>query len=121
MKNLIKNLQATNRDLKALSKKVDKIIVQVDKLEKPKSAKKPKTKAKPAKKVVAKKTAKMPRIIFRFRVDKSACPKRITPPMIITPLIALAPDISGVCNTEGTFDITSMPKKIDNTIMNIED
>ena len=59
MKNLIKNLQAANRDLKALSKKVDNIIVQVDKLEKPKSTKKPTAKAKLVKKVVAKKTAKL--------------------------------------------------------------
>jgi len=63
MKNLIKNLQAASKDLKALSKKVDKIIVEVGKLEKPKakavkakSAKKTAAKAKPVKKVVAKKT-----------------------------------------------------------------
>jgi len=59
MRNLIKSLQAANRDLKALSKKVDKIIVEVEKLEKPKSAKKTIAKAKPVKKVVAKKTAKL--------------------------------------------------------------
>ena len=59
MKNLIKNLQAANRDLKALSKKVDNIIGQMGKLEKPKSAKKPTAKAMPVKKVAAKKTAKL--------------------------------------------------------------
>ena len=59
MKNLIKNLQAANKDLKALSKKVDKLIVEVGKLEKPKSVKKTVAKAKPVKKVVAKKTAKL--------------------------------------------------------------
>ena len=59
MKTLIRNLQATNRDLKALSKKVDKIIDQVGKFEKPASAKKTAVKAKPAKKVVAKKSAKL--------------------------------------------------------------
>jgi Zn-dependent oligopeptidase len=59
MKNLIKNLQAVNRNLTALSKKVDKIIVQVGKLEKPKSAKKTTAKAKPVKKVVVKQTAKL--------------------------------------------------------------
>jgi hypothetical protein len=59
MKNLIKNLQAANRDLTALSKKVDKIIVQIGKLEKPKPAKKARTKAKPVKKVVVKQTAKL--------------------------------------------------------------
>ena len=48
-KNLKKNLQAVNREIKALSKKVDKMIVAVGKLEKPKAVK-----AKPAKKTVAK-------------------------------------------------------------------
>ena len=49
MKNLIKNLQAANRDLQALSKKVDKIIAQIGKLEK----------SKPVKKVVAKQAARL--------------------------------------------------------------
>ncbi len=49
--NLKKELQAVNKDLKALSKKVDKMIVAVGKLEKPKVKA---TKAKPAKKTVAK-------------------------------------------------------------------
>ena len=63
MKNLTKNLRAASKDLKALSKKVDKIIVEVGKLEKPKakavkakSAKKTVAKAKPVKKVIVKKT-----------------------------------------------------------------
>jgi hypothetical protein len=34
MKNLEKNLQTVNKDLKALAKKVDKIVVAVGKLEK---------------------------------------------------------------------------------------
>ena len=59
MKNLIKNLRATSKDLKALLKKVDKIVVGVGKLEKPKAAKKATAKAKPVKKVVAKQTAKL--------------------------------------------------------------
>jgi hypothetical protein len=60
MKNLKKNLQTVNKDLKALAKKVDKIVVAVEKLEKPKVAKKPKAKAvkrKPVRKTVAKKVA----------------------------------------------------------------
>ncbi len=60
MKNLKKNLQAVNRELKALAKKVDKIVVAVGKLEKPKVAKKPKAKVakrKPVRKTVAKKVA----------------------------------------------------------------
>src|SRR5579863_4477704 len=34
-------------------------------------------------------------------------------PMMITPWIAFAPLINGVCKTDGTLDITSIPKKID--------
>lgn len=32
-------------------------------------------------------------------------------PRIVTPEIALVPDISGVCNNEGTFLITLYPSK----------
>jgi hypothetical protein len=39
MKNLKKNLQTVNRELKALAKKVDKIVVAVGKIEKPKVVK----------------------------------------------------------------------------------
>jgi len=60
MKNLKKNLQSVNKDLKTLAKKVDKIVVAVGKLEKPKVVKKPKAKVvkrKPVRKTVAKKVA----------------------------------------------------------------
>jgi putative endonuclease len=63
-KNLLKDLRAVNKDLKTLSKKVDKIIVAVGKVEKPKAkatkakpAKKTAPKTKPLKKVAAKKPA----------------------------------------------------------------
>jgi len=66
MKNLMKNLRAASKDLKALSKKVDQIIAEVGKLEKlkakavkAKSAKRPVAIAKPVKKVVAKKTVNL--------------------------------------------------------------
>ena len=59
MKNLVKDLKAANKDLKALSKKVDKMIVEVGKLENPKSTKKTMAKTKPVKKGIAKKTAKL--------------------------------------------------------------
>jgi len=49
MKNLKKNLQAVNKDLNALSKKVEKLIAAVGKPEKPKASK-----AKPVKKAVVK-------------------------------------------------------------------
>ena len=60
MKNLKKNLQTVNKDLKALAKKVDGIIIAIDKLEKPKATKKPKVKpvkAKTVKKAPARKAA----------------------------------------------------------------
>ncbi len=50
MKNLKKNLKSVNKDLKALAKKVDRMIVTVGKLEKQKTLK-----AKPVKKVAAQK------------------------------------------------------------------
>ncbi|MEA1947061.1 MAG: hypothetical protein U9N83_07125 [Thermodesulfobacteriota bacterium] len=59
MKNIVKDLKATNKDLKALSKKVDEMIIEVGKLEKPKSTKKTVAKAKPMKKCIDKKTAKL--------------------------------------------------------------
>ena len=52
MKNLKKSLESVNKDLNALSKKVDKIIVAASKLEKPETVKK-----KPVKKVAGKKPA----------------------------------------------------------------
>ena len=51
MKNLKKDLQTVNKELKALAKKTESLLKAVDKLEKPKA--KP-TKAKPVKKTVAK-------------------------------------------------------------------
>jgi predicted GIY-YIG superfamily endonuclease len=58
--NLKKSLQAVNRDIKALAKKIDKMIVAVGKVEKTKVARKPKAKvvkAKPIKKIAANKPA----------------------------------------------------------------
>ena len=53
-KNLKKNLQAINREIKVLAKKVDRMIVAVGKLEKIKTAK-----TKPAKESTIKKPAKL--------------------------------------------------------------
>jgi predicted Rossmann fold nucleotide-binding protein DprA/Smf involved in DNA uptake len=59
MKNLKKSLQSINKDLKALSKKVDKIIVSASKLEKPTTVKKKPVKKVALKKPAAKKPAKL--------------------------------------------------------------
>ncbi len=80
MKNLKKNLRAVNREIKALSKKVDRMIVTVGKLEKPKvvkskPVKKSATKAKPVKKVAAKKVP-----VKKVAVKKPAAKK----PVILT-------------------------------------
>ena len=70
MKNQKKNLQTINKEIKALSKKVDQMIVAVEKLGKPKTIK-----AKPVKKVAAKKAP-----VKKVAVKKPAAKK----PVIIT-------------------------------------
>jgi predicted Rossmann fold nucleotide-binding protein DprA/Smf involved in DNA uptake len=57
MKNLKKNLQSLNRDLKALAKKADNLVVALDKLEQSKSAKTKPAKKMPVKKAAAKKSS----------------------------------------------------------------
>ncbi len=54
MKNLKKDLQTVNKDLNALSKKIEKLIARVGKTEKPKAAE-----AKSVKKAAVKKEKKM--------------------------------------------------------------
>jgi len=68
MKNLKRTLQSVNKDITALSKKVDRMIAAVGKLEK---AKPKVAKRKPAKKVTAKKPAK------KVTAKKPAAKKRI--------------------------------------------
>jgi predicted GIY-YIG superfamily endonuclease len=75
--NLKKELQAVNREIKALSKKVDRMIVTVGKLEKPKvvktkPVKKTAAKAKPVKKVAAKKAP-----VKKVAVKKPAAKKPV--------------------------------------------
>ena len=57
MNQLKKDLQAVAKDLKRLTQKADKMIKQLEKLDKAQAAKKPKAKA--VKKVVVKKRAKL--------------------------------------------------------------
>ena len=59
MKNLKKSLQSVNKDLNALSKKVDKIIVAAGKFEKPKTVRKKAVKKVAVKKPAAKKAVKL--------------------------------------------------------------
>ncbi len=83
MKQLEKDLKAVAKDLKRLTQKADKMIKQLEKLEKDQAVKKPKAKA--VKKVVVKKPAKLSAsgtilaIIKRSRkgVDKATLIKKI--------------------------------------------
>lgn len=69
-KNLKKDLQAINREIKALSKKVEKVIVAVDKLEKVKAVK-----AKPVRKAAVKKPAAKAKPVRKATVKKPAAKK----------------------------------------------
>jgi hypothetical protein len=85
-KNLKKDLQGINREIKALSKKVEKVIVAVDKLEKAKAVKakpvrkaavkKPAAKAKPVRKVAAKPVRKVAAKPVRKAAVKKAAVKK---------------------------------------------
>lgn len=60
----------------------------------------------------AKTTAKNPKMDDMPPTDE---PATSTAPTIVMPLIALEPDINGVCSVGGTFVISSNPIKIANT------
>ena len=107
MKNLKKNLQAVNRELKALAKKVDRLAVAAGKLEKPKVAKKPKAKAvkrKPARKTVAKKVA------AKKRAVKKVVKKKTTKTAIDTVLSIIKRSKKGV-NTAALMKKTGFNEK----------
>jgi len=107
MKNLKKNLNAVNRELKALAKKVDRLAVAVGKLEKPKVAKKPKAKVakrKPAKKTVAKKVA------VKKRAVKKPAKKKTTKTVIDTVLAIIRRSKKGV-NTAALMKKTGFSEK----------
>ncbi len=70
MKNLKKSLQSVNKDLNALSKKVDKIIIAASKLEKPKTVTKKAVKKVAVKKPAAKKAVKLTAADTTFAVIK---------------------------------------------------
>jgi hypothetical protein len=61
---------------------------------------------------VARTTASSPSVTA---TAPSAWPVTTTAPTRMTPWIALAPDISGVCSTDDTFETTSKPTKTDST------
>lgn len=69
-KNLKKDLLVINREIKALSKKVEKVIVAVDKLDKAKAVK-----AKPVRKAAVKKPAVKAKPVRKAAVKKPAARK----------------------------------------------
>jgi predicted Rossmann fold nucleotide-binding protein DprA/Smf involved in DNA uptake len=77
MKNLKKNLQSLNMDLKALAKKTDTLIVAFEKLEKSKSAKIKPAKKMPVKKHTVRKAGKIPATDIVFGVIDAAGKKGI--------------------------------------------
>ncbi len=98
MKNLKKNLQTVNRELKALAKKVDRLAIAAGKLEKPKVAKKPKAKVvkrKPAKKTVAMKVAAK-KVAVKKRAVKKVAAKKTTKTAIDTILAIIRRSKKGV-------------------------
>jgi membrane protein involved in colicin uptake len=84
-KNLKKDLRVINREIKALSKKVEKVIAAVEKLEKAKAVKakpvrkaavkKPAAKAKPVRKAAVKKPAVKAKPVRKAAVKKPAAKK----------------------------------------------
>ena len=51
---------------------------------------------------------------------ESAEPRMSIPPMRTIPWIAFVPDMSGVCSSVGTREISSMPRKTESTRIVIE-
>jgi predicted Rossmann fold nucleotide-binding protein DprA/Smf involved in DNA uptake len=72
MKNLKKSLQSVNKDLNALSKKIDKIIIAARQLETPKAVKKKPVKKVAVKKPAPKKTVKLTTADTMFGVIKKS-------------------------------------------------
>ncbi len=86
MKKLKKDLQAVNKEIKALAKKTESLLKAVDKLEKPKPTKKPKAKA--VKKKVVKK-APIKRVAAKKVAPKKAVPKKAKPATAADTVLAI--------------------------------
>jgi hypothetical protein len=86
MKKLKKDLQAVNKEIKALAKKTESLLKAVDKLEKPKPTKKPKAKA--VKKKVVKK-APIKRVAAKKAVPKKAVPEKAKPATAVDTVLAI--------------------------------
>jgi hypothetical protein len=50
-------------------------------------------------------------------VSSLAAPAAISAPTMMMPEIAFEPDMSGVCNVEGTFEMISQPNTIESMKM----
>ncbi len=112
MNNLKKDLQLVNKELKALAKKVDGIIIAIDKLEKPKATKKPKVK--PVKAKTVKKTP-----VIKAAVKKAAQMKAAPATAVDTVLAIIRRSKKGV-GTAALMEKTGYNrKKIANLVFSL--
>ena len=102
MKNLKKNLLAVNKEIKALLKKVDRMIVTVGKLEKPKA--KP-IKAKAVKKTPAKKVA------VKKAAPKKPAPKKAAPATAADTVLAIIKKYKKGVNVSTLIEKTGFNKR----------
>ncbi len=107
-KKLKKDLQTVNKELKALAKKTESLLKAVDKLEKPKAAKKPK--AKPSKAKAVKKTP-----------AKKAAPKKAAPATAADTVLAIIKRYKKGVGTAALVEKTGYnQKKISNLVFKLK-
>lgn len=108
-RNLKKDLQTVNKEINALVKKTESLLKAVDKLDKPKAAKKPK--AKPAKTKAVKKTS-----IKKVAVKKTA-PKKAAPATAADTVLTIINRSKKGVNSENLVKKTGYnQKKISNLV-----
>ena len=116
---LKKDLQAINKELKALTKKIDNLIVAAGKLEKPKPVKKA-AKAKTVKKAVAKKTPPKAKPAQKAAVKKPAVKKVVKVTATDTVFAVIKKSKNGV-NAATLVEKTGFSRqKIYNIVMNLK-
>ena len=111
-KKLKKDLQTVNKELKALAKKTESLLKAVDKLEKPKAAKKPK--AKPAKTKAVKKTP------VKKVAAKRPAPKKAAPAPAADTVLAIIKRSKKGVSTAALMEKTGYnQKKISNLVFKL--
>ena len=114
-----KDLYAIKKEIKALSKKVEKIYAVVSKFKKPKPVKKV-AKAKPVKKTVAKKTPPKLKPAKKVAVKKPA-PKKVVKVTATDTVFAVIKESKNGVNTATLVEKTGFNRqKIYNIVMNLK-